>query len=432
MHQTIDILKIAVLNTYISTGGAARAAMRLNAGLRQAGLDLTTLSRATYPQTVTGDSKKRNWLSWFLGCMHLLPCKFYPKRQLHNFSSNWMPDGLGRRLRRLSPDLIHLHWVGDGFFRIENLARCNTPIVWTLHDSWAFTGGCHLPGKCHRYREQCGYCSVLGSARENDLSRRVWSRKHIAWKDIHLTAVAPSRWLADCARSSSLLRERRVEVIPNGIDVKTYLPGDSAAARSALGLPLDGRLILFGAVHSLSDSNKGLDLLLAAVSNLDNSLQKKAELVVFGDRSDLDVQGCGLPVRNLGIIAEESRLALLYQAADLFVAPSRQENLPNMVLEAMACGTPCVAFDVGGLPDLINHGINGYLARPFEAKDLCRGISWVLADEIRRLTMANLSREKIVAGFSLKHVVDRYLDLYRELASRKDGQLLPESVNQSV
>lgn len=271
---------------------------------------------------------------------------------------------------------------------------------------------------------------MLGSERENDLSRRVWSRKQIAWKDIHLTVVAPSRWLADCARSSSLLREQRVEVIPNGIDVETYLPGDSAAARSALGLPQDRKLTLFGAVHSLSDSNKGLDLLLAAVSNLDTSLQKRAELVVFGDRSNLDVQGCGLPVRNLGVIAEESRLALLYQAADVFVAPSRQENLPNMVLEAMACGAPCVAFDVGGLSDLIDHGINGYLARPFESKDLCRGISWVLADETRRLTMANLSREKIVASFSLKHVTDRYLDLYRELASRKDGQLLPEqSIN---
>ena len=421
MLQSTDILKIAVLNTYVSTGGAARAAMRLNAGLRQAGLDLTTLSRATYSQTVTGDNKKRNWWAWFLGCMNLLPCKFYPKRQLHNFSSNWMPDGLGMKLRRLSPDLIHLHWVGDGFLRIERLARCNIPIVWTLHDSWAFTGGCHLPGECHRYQKKCGYCSVLGSARENDLSRRVWSRKQIAWKDIHLTAVAPSRWLADCARSSSLLRERRVEVIPNGIDVKTYLPGDSAAARSALGLPLDRRLILFGAVHSLSDSNKGLDLLLSALAILDNSLQKKAELVLFGDRGDLDLQGCGLPVRNLGVIAEESRLSLLYQAADLFVAPSRQENLPNMVLEAMACGTPCVAFDVGGLPDLIDHCINGYLARPFETMDLCRGISWVLADETRRLTMASLSREKIVSGFSLKHVARRYLDLYLELASGKGG-----------
>jgi glycosyltransferase involved in cell wall biosynthesis len=321
----------------------------------------------------------------------------------------------------LRPDLLHLHWIVEGFVQIEAMRRLPAPIVWTLHDSWPFTGGCHLPGNCRRYEKSCGCCPVLGSSREGDLSRRVWARKRTAWRKLQLTCVAPSRWLADCARASSLLRDHRVEVIPNGVDTALYRPADQRAAREALRLPTDRRLILFGANHALSDVNKGFDLLHASLKSLEPVQRNKAELVVFGDHTGRQIPPCGLPVRNLGIVTDESRIVLLYQAADLFVAPSRQENLPNMVLEAMACGTPCVAFDVGGLPDLINHGTNGYLARPYEAEDFCRGISWVLADETRRLTMASLSREKIVSGFSLEQVAGRYFELYRELVSTKEG-----------
>jgi len=171
MLQSINASKIVALNTYATAGGAARAAMRLNTGLRQAGLDLAAISRETYLPPRYGHNHKSRWLSWLLGCLDILPCKLYPNSQVHNFSSNWMPDGIGRKLRHLTPDLIHLHWIGDGFLRIESLARFEVPIVWTLHDSWPFTGGCHLPGGCRRYQESCGCCPVLGSSRIGDLSR---------------------------------------------------------------------------------------------------------------------------------------------------------------------------------------------------------------------------------------------------------------------
>jgi glycosyltransferase involved in cell wall biosynthesis len=344
-----------------------------------------------------------------------LPQHLYPRRIPHNFSPAWMAGRGLTAAAALCPDLIHLHWIVEGFVQIEALRSIRCPVVWTFHDSWPFTGGCHLPGSCRNYQESCGCCPVLGSTRMRDLSKRVWARKRKAWSGLNLTCVAPSRWLADCASASSLLEGHRVEVIPNGIDVSVYRPGDRLAARAALGLPTDRRLIVFGANHALSDLNKGFDLLQAALAGLSPGERAESELVLFGEDADSQVPDCGMLVRNLGVLREEKSIVQLYQAADLFAVPSRQENLPNMVMEAMACGTPCVAFAVGGLPDLIRHGVEGYLATPGDSADLGRGIAWVLEDSVRRESLAARARDKIVGEFSLGGTVSRYLQLYRDL-----------------
>jgi len=226
--------------------------------------------------------------------------------------------------------------------------------------------------------------------------------------------VAPSHWLAECVLTSSLLSCRRVEVIPNGVDASIYCPGDRLAARSALGLTTKRQLILFGANHALSDRNKGFDLLQNALSKLSPRQVAQTELVLFGDDTALPFS-CTMPVRNLGVVRDEARIVQLYQAADIFVIPSRQENLPNMILEAMACGIPCVAFSVGGIPDLITHGVDGYLATPGDSGDLSRGIACLLEDDSRREMIAARARRKVETKFTLQHSVERYLTLYREL-----------------
>jgi len=414
-------VRVLLLNTYDVTGGAARACSRLFDGLTAAGTNATLIVREMTEHPSDAISAGSHFGGRLRAFLDGLPLHFYRHRIRHSFSAAWVPGRGIAAAAALHPELVHLHWVVEGFVQVEALRRLRCPVVWTLHDSWPFTGGCHLPGECRRYEASCGHCPVLGSAREHDLSRRVWMRKRATWANLDLTCVAPSRWLAERARASSLLGGRRIEVIPNGVDVSIYCPGERQAARAALGLPADRRLVLFGANHALSDRNKGFDLLLAALRGLAADERAQTELVVFGDDGGQPVPDCGMPVRNLGVLQKEKRVAQLYRAADLFVAPSRQENLPNMVLEAMACATPCVAFGVGGLPELIGHGIDGYLAVPGDSADLGRGIAWMLEDAGRRAQQGEKAAAKVREEFALERIAGRYLQLYSELLAAGEG-----------
>ncbi len=261
-------MKVLMLNTFDEVGGAARATMRLLGGVRDQGIDcrlLVQFKTGNAGEVICNSNSLRKLgrrLKLFLG---LLPVRMYPNRPENNFSPALLPDHLVAEIKAIDPDIIHLHWLGAGFLRVETLRRLGKPLIWTLHDSWAFTGGCHVPYACKRYQQSCGACPVLGSSREGDLSRWTWNRKERAWRDLNLTVVTPSRWLADCARSSSLFRDLRVEVIPNGLDTGMFKPGDKEQARKLLGLPKDKKIILFGAVRGTTDPNKGFHLLTKAL-----------------------------------------------------------------------------------------------------------------------------------------------------------------------
>jgi glycosyltransferase involved in cell wall biosynthesis len=295
---------------------------------------------------------------------------------------------------------------------VETIGKFNKPLVWTLHDSWAFTGGCHVPFECKKYRQSCGACPVLGSSREKDLSRWTWRRKERAWRDLNLTVVTPSRWLAECARASALFRGVRVEVIPNGLDTGMFQPRPKEVARDLLDLPHDKKIVLFGAMGVAADPNKGFHLLQAALRELGRG---GADLVavIFGADDAAGISVPGMTVVSLGRIHDDRKLAVLYAAADLFVAPSLLENLPNTVMEAMACGTPCIAFNQGGMTDLIDHEVTGYLAQPYEAADLANGMQQLLENDGRRQEMSARCRRKVEGEFALEKVAARYAGLYR-------------------
>jgi glycosyltransferase involved in cell wall biosynthesis len=215
------------------------------------------------------------------------------------------------------------------------------------------------------------------------------------------------------------LRDTRIEVIPNGLDLQRYRPIDKMVAREALSLPKDRKLILFGGVSSTSDRNKGFHLLAAALRELAaDGWGDQAELLVFGSPAPTSPPDLGMQANYLGWLHDDISVSLLYAAADVFVAPSIQENLPNTILESMACGTPCVAFRQGGVPDLVDHEQNGYLAKPFEPGDLARGIAWVLGNENLRHTLSIRARQKIERNFSLGHVAKQHAALYDELMVR--------------
>jgi glycosyltransferase involved in cell wall biosynthesis len=212
----------------------------------------------------------------------------------------------------------------------------------------------------------------------------VWQRKAKAWKNIDLTLVSPSAWLAKCASSSSLFKDYRVEVIPYGIDIQKYKPINSQWAREILNLPKDKQILLFGIAGGTSNRWKGFNLLVSALQSLSKSGWKdRIELLVFGSSQPENAVELGFKAHYLGNLADDISLATVYAAADVFVAPSVYDNLPNTVMEAGACGIPSVAFNIGGLPDMIEHCSNGYLAKPYETEDLARGIAWVLEDPER-------------------------------------------------
>lgn len=415
-------MKPLLLSTFDIQGGAARASYRLHQGLNSIGINSQMLVQGKYSDdssVIEPAHKLERALAQIKPYLDHIPLQLYPQRLKAVFSCEWLPDSVQPEISKLQPDVVNLHWICDGFLQIKTLSHIKQPMVWTLHDMWAFTGGCHYSQTCDRYQTRCGACPQLQSTHEWDVSRWILHRKARAWKNLNLTVVTPSRWLAECARSSSLLHDYPVEVIPNGLDLGRYRPLDRRMARYLLNLPQDKQLVLFGAMNATRDLRKGFHLLLPALqrlSQMDDPDQLK--LLVFGVSGVDDSLQLGLETRYLGRLNDDLSLALAYSAADVFVAPSMQENLSNTVLEAIACGTPCVAFNIGGMPDMIEHQVNGYLVQPFEPEDLARGIHWVLANPERYLRLSASARQKAEREFNAKLQAQRYVDLFNAVVSQ--------------
>lgn len=419
MHSKMKVIQI---NANDGIGGAARAATRLHMGLCSNSVDSQLLVQKKYTEmeTVVGPKPMLGyWRGELRPHLDALPVCLYPDRTGAQFSPAILPGNWLRSVKTFAPEIVHLHWICNGLVRLESLRKLKLPIVWTLHDFWAFTGGCHYAGECDRYRESCGACPQLGSSSEKDLSRWVWNRKAKSWRDLDLTVITPSQWLADCARNSRLFSDVRVEVIPNGIDTHIYKPLDKAFCRELLQLPQNQFLVLFGSMNAASDQRKGFKYLQAALKRLaENGVQEGIELVVFGASTPANPPDMGFPVHYLGMLHDEYTMAALYSSADVVVSPSTEDNLPNVVMEALSCGTPCVAFNVGGMPDMIDHLQNGFLATPFEIDDLTRGMKWVQENGMRRQSLAICARAKVEAEFELEIVSRNYLKLYEEILSR--------------
>lgn len=410
-----------MLNTFDQIGGAARAASRLLQGERAQEIEVSLLVHHRTGKgegTVCHAGPVRALVRRLKMGLGSLPVRSYPHAPLNNFTPAQLPDHLLAEIHSSDPDIVHLHWLGAGFMCIETLDKIHKPLLWTLHDSWPFTGGCHVPFDCTKYRQNCGSCPVLGSEMSQDLSRKTWNRKKRAWSGLDLTLVAPSRWLADCCRRSSLFGNLPVEVIPNGLDPRLFRPEDKPAARSRLKLPQDRKIILFGGMRAAEDRNKGLHLLLPALRILARSTTDYMA-AAFSSHDGGDISESGMPLHAFGPIHDDRILRDLYSAADVFVAPSLMEAFCQTATEAMACGTPVVAFNATGLRDVVEHQKNGYLATPYESEDLARGIAWVLADEGRHQMLSRQARSKVETEFAIDKVARSYLELYARMLEGK-------------
>jgi len=411
-------MKVVLLNSSDTEGGAARAAYRLHHGLQGIGVSSQMLvknKKSRDPNVIMSQKGIANKFDKIISTISNSPLRLYPERNRGIFSPEWLPDSLAAKVAKIQPDIINLHWVCGGYMQVESVPKFNKPLVWTLHDMWPFTGGCHYSEECDRYTKSCGSCPQLHSSKDSDLSRWVWQRKAQAWKNLNLTLVTPSHWLAECAKSSSLLQEYPVNVIANGLDPEVYKPLNRLLLRESLNLPQNKQLVLFGAMQGTDDRWKGFPLLVPALQSLSKSgWQDKIELLVFGSSQPEKPSEVGFKTHYLGRLEDES-LAKVYAAADVMVVPSRYEAFGQTASEALACGTPVVAFDVTGLKDIVDQQQNGYLAKPYETEDLARGIAWVLEDPDRHEKLCRSARLKVEEKFTLQVQARAYKNLYEEI-----------------
>ena len=409
-------MKIVTVSATDRIGGAGIAAYRLHQGLRQAGLEAEIL---VMKKTSADPSAHR--LSSRLGRRGRLFRRLAATRHRHQLARHPRQPGSGywslnsfsypiaRAINAFRADVVHLHWLGDNYLPIQQFAKIKAPVVWTLHDMWAFSGGCHSADDCRGYQTGCGHCPQLVHPSADDISARVSRRKQRAWADMPMTIVCPSQWLADCARQSRILKDKRIEVIANGIDASQFKPLDKDSARQAFNLPLDKKLILFGALGGARDPRKGFIYLRDALRHL--SKKSDIEIVVFGAEPAQDLE-LHLPCHQIGYLSDSASMCLLYSACDVFALPALQENLPNTLMESLACGTPCVAFDNGGVGDLIQHKRNGWLARLKDSADLARGIQWALAQSLPPRTIS----QQTLKRFDLGRITAQHIQLYQSLA----------------
>jgi glycosyltransferase involved in cell wall biosynthesis len=373
-------MKVIHLSHSDANGGAARAAYRVHHALRASGVDsqMWVNEAATGDWTVEGPSSRRHKASVAIRPQLARPLVRALKTDnpiIHSpavVPSSWL-----RRINASDADVVHLHWVQGEMLSIADIGRIEKPIVWTLHDMWAFCGAEHYTEE-FRWRE--GYRRDNRPSYESgfDLNHWSWQRKRKHWRQpMHI--VTPSRWLGDCVRGSELMRDWPLRLISYPIDTEWWRPIDQSVARRLLGLAQDVPLILFGAVGGERDPRKGYDLLCQALNYLRNDPQTNGlHLVIFGQAAPKSPPDLGYPLHYAGHLDDDIRLKLLYNAADVFALPSRQDNQPLTCMESLSCGTPVVAFDTSGPPSMIEHQKSGYLAKSFEVEEFAKGIQWAL------------------------------------------------------
>ncbi len=441
-------MRILFVNTNDISGGAARAAMRIMRGVQQSGVEARMFVKDKYSKSpdvipLSTYTPSSNWLldifKWviqkFKNRYHLF--KWYPyKRTKQNvFMSDLRHTDIHGALQKMDYDIVHLHWINNRFLDICELAKIHKPIVWTLHDSWPFCGVCHYFLDCEKYQTHCGACPMLGSRKERDLAYEVFEKKMEAYKDLNLHIVTPSRWLGNSAKKSALLGRFPVHVIPNCIDTDLFRPlvkdeirviaerQENAVVRRVFSEATQEKglakpLILFGAMNAATDRIKGFASLLSALRLLDNQ-GFDAQLMVFGaNAQELPMKFEHIDVTFVGYIHDSRILAAIYTVADVMVVPSLTENLSNAIMESLSCGTPVVAFGIGGNSDMIEHKQNGYLAAEHDSKDLAKGIEWCLQHNGNGALSKN-ARKKVLDNYTIDIVTEQYKNLYQSILCKE-------------
>lgn len=415
-------MKVVVINTSEHTGGAAIAANRLMKALIDNGVEAKTLvlSKQTDDKNVISIQSsfiKRRitqlnflWERWII-FMH----NRFSRKNLFKVSIANTGFQVSRHPLVKEADIVHIQWINQGFLSLENikdLMKSGKPIIWTMHDLWAATGICHYPGNCEEYKLKCCNCPLLVRGKSDDLANKIFNKKKtLNLHKIHY--VGCSLWISGKAKDSNLLKNATIVSIPNPIDTNTFYPKEKNAVRKRLQLPVDKRLLLFSAAK-ITDPRKGGIYFIDTcklISEKYPEIAQSIDIVLLGKGDDLFFSEAQMTTHTLRYISDDSELADVYSAVDIFVIPSLEDNLPNTIMESMACGTPCVGFNVGGIPEMIDHQQNGYIATYKDSKDLAEGILWCM-ENYRILTIE--TRKKAEKCYSKEVVVKQYINLYQQ------------------
>ena len=424
-------MRVLIVNTSERTGGAAVAANRLMEALNNHGVKARMLVRDKESDSLTVIGLSGKW--WQQWCflwerlviyLHL----HFSRRHLFELDIANVGTDITKLHEFREADVIHLHWVNQGMLSlniIRKILRSGKPVVWTMHDIWPATSICHLTLGCNQFKSGCHHCKYLpGGGSNSDLSARVWRKKQALLRNQSVVFVACSRWLEGEARQSALLKNQKITSIPNPIDTHLYNIGDKTAARQRLGLPSDKQIMLFVS-QRVTNRNKGMDYLIEACRLLAEQhpdMKSSTGVAILGGHAE-DVAG-QLPFETypLGYVSDEHRIVDVYNAANVFVLPSLSENLPNTIMESMACGVPCIGFRVGGIPEEIDHLKNGYVANYRDAADLAAGIRWVLC-EADHEALSKAAVSKVNRCYSGQSVALKYTEVYNEAIAQKHYKL---------
>ena len=410
-------MRILIVNTSERTGGAAVAASRLMEALCNYGVKAKMLVRDKETQSLTvsalpGQRRSQCHFLWerFVIWLHL----HFRRQHLFDIDIANAGTDITRLPEFQEADVIHLHWVNQGMLSLKNIRKIlesGKPVVWTMHDIWPATAICHYARGCEAFQTECRHCPLMSGAL--DFSYRVWQQKQRMLQGQRVTYVACSQWLADEARKSALLKGQLVTSIPNPIDTHVFRPQDKLEARQALNLPTDKRIILFVS-QRVTDPRKGMSFFVDAVAKLVEKhpeMKQNTVVAILGGHAEDVASQLSLPACPLGYVSNPKRIVEVYNSADAFVLPSLEDNLPNTLMESMACGVPCVGFQVGGIPEMIDHRQNGYVARFRDVDDLAAGIRYVL-DEADYAGLSKSAVQKVAHSYSQQSVAKRYVEIY--------------------
>ncbi len=401
-------MKVLHINQSDISGGAGIAGYRLHQGLLDRGIDSRLLvgnAQTKSDRVATVDRKYRLENQFFrfsrylgLNYLNLISSFNIPKHKFYQ-----------------EAEILNFHNLHTGYFNyltIPNLTK-NKPAIFTLHDMWSFTGHCAYSYTCDRWKSGCGKCAYLDTypSVQKDNTRLEWKLKNWIYSRSNLTVVTPSKWLTEQV-TQSLLNRFPIHHIPYGIDTQAYQPLDRELCRKILDIPIKSKVLMFSA-QDLTDSRKGSDLLLKALEMLPQSLKAEIVVLTMGKCNTKVLETLGLKILSLGYVESDRLKSVVYSATDLFVFPTRADNLPLVLQESMACATPMVSFKVGGVPDLVRHGITGYLASPEDTQDMSKGIVELLENDDLRQRMSQNCRAIALEEYSLELQAQRYMELYQ-------------------
>ncbi len=418
-------MRVLIVNTSEHTGGAAVAANRLMTALNNYGVKAKMLVRDKETDSLTvsalPNSLQAQW--HFLWERLLIWLRLHLRRQhLYEIDIANCGTDITQLPEFKEADVVHLHWINQGMLSLKDIRKIldtGKPLVWTMHDIWPATAICHYARACEQYYIACKNCPLLPPL-QGGLAAKIWKRKQQMLEGKHITYVACSQWLAGEARKSALLEGQTVTNIPNPIDTHVFHPIGKVQAQKSLGLPADKQVILFVS-QKVTDPRKGIGYFVEAIRLLAEQhpeMKNNTVVAILGGHAEDVASQLAIPSYPLGYISDSRRIVEVYNTADVFVLPSLEDNLPNTMMEAMACGVPCVGFQVGGIPEMIDHRQNGYVAKLKDAADLADGIRYVL-DEQNRETLKKQCVQKVAQCYSQQSVAKRYIEVYESACGEK-------------